>query len=242
MQERALREQVAWACRILALYGQGDLTLGHVSARRPGGDSYYMKAKGLGLDEVRPEGLVGLDLNGKRVWGDGELHLEAPLHTAVYRLRPDVGAVVHTHPPFATALGATRAGLEFVNHDALLFPEGVATFEEIPELITMPLQGEAVARALGSRRAVLMRNHGVLVVGQDVPWAVYAALTLERAVQIQLIATGLGPLSPIPLELVPRLHQEKYRNEFVGQYWEYLVRKVRRQGLAEGMPAPASVD
>jgi len=237
MEDSELREQVAWACRILALHGHSDLTLGHVSARRPVGDSYYLKRKGLGLEEVTPDDVVGLDLNGGRIWGQGEVHLEAPLHTEVYRARPDVGAVVHTHPPMTTALGATTAGLEFLNHDGVLFPDGIAAFEETPELITMPLQGEAVAKALGMRKAVLLRNHGVLVVGQDVPWAVYAALTLERAVQIQLIASSLGPLSPIPQAMVQRLHAEKYRNDFVRQYWDYLIRKVRRHGLADGMPA-----
>jgi len=239
MEDSELREQVAWACRILALHGHSDLTLGHVSARRPVGDSYYLKSKGLGLEEVTPDDVVGLDLNGGRIWGQGEVHLEAPLHTEVYRARPDVGAVVHTHPPMTTALGATTAGLEFLNHDGVLFPAGVGTFEETPELITMPLQGEAVAKALGMRRAVLLRNHGVLVVGQDIPWAVYAALTLERAVQIQLIASSLGPLSPIPQPMVQRLYAEKYRSDFIRQYWEYLIRKVRRHGLADGMPAPA---
>lgn len=175
MEDSELREQVAWACRILALHGHSDLTLGHVSARRPVGDSYYLKSKGLGLEEVTPEDVVGLDLNGGRIWGQGEVHLEAPLHTEVYRARPDVGAVVHTHPPMTTALGATTAGLEFLNHDGVLFPDGVGTFEETPELITMPLQGEAVAKALGMRRAVLLRNHGVLVVGQDIPGRVRRA-------------------------------------------------------------------
>lgn len=239
MEERALREQVAWACRILAMHGHTDLTLGHVSARRPTGDSYYIKTKGLGLDEVTPEDVVGLDLSGDRIWGEGEVHLETPLHTEVYRARPDVGAVIHSHPPMTTALGATAAQLEFVNHDAALFPEGIGAFEETPELITMPLQGEAVAKALGMRRAVLLRNHGVLIVGQDVPWAVYAALTLERAVQIQLIASSLGPLNTIPPSMVQRLSAEKHRSEFIRQYWEYLIRKVRRHGLADGMPPPA---
>src|SRR3989304_1240917 len=107
MEDSELREQVAWACRILALHGHSDLTLGHVSAPRPVGDSYYLKSKGLGLEEVTPEDVVVLDLNGGRICGQGEVHLEAPLHTEVYRGRPDVGAVVPTPPPLTTALGAT---------------------------------------------------------------------------------------------------------------------------------------
>jgi L-fuculose-phosphate aldolase len=237
MDERALREQVAWACRILAMHGHADLTLGHVSTRSANGDTYYMTRKGLGLDEVTPDDVLMVDMNGKRVAGEGEVHLEAALHTGVYKARSDVGAVVHTHPPYATALSGVKASLAFVNHDAVLFPDGIGVFEETPELITMPQQGEGVAKALGARRAVLLRNHGVLVVGKDVRWATFAALTLERAVQIQVIATTLGPLSPISPDMVERLYPDKYRDEFTQQYWEYLVRKVRRNELDGNMPS-----
>lgn len=237
MQETALRKQVAWACRILALHGHGDLTLGHVSARSEEGDTYHMKAKGLGLEEVTPADIVTLNLGGNQIAGDGEVHLEAALHTEVYKARDDVGAVIHTHPPYATALSATTAALQYVSHDAVLFPDGVGIFEETAELITMPQQGAGVAKALGGKRAVLLRNHGVLVVGKDVPWAVLTALTLERAVHLQTIAATLGPLSTIDPPMVENMHPDKYRDEFTVQYWEYLIRKARRHGLGDGMPA-----
>src|SRR5215212_783720 len=140
---QSVQEGVAWACRILALEGYADLTLGHVSARPAGGDTIYIKRKGVALDEVEPDDVVDLDDP------TAELHLETILHTEIYARRPDVGAVVHGHPPFATAFGATNAELEFLTHDAVLFAEGVAFFEESAELITERAQGRAVAEALG---------------------------------------------------------------------------------------------
>lgn len=232
----SLKEQVAWACRILGMGGHTDLTLGHVSAYEPESGRCFMKRKGLGLDEVTPGDVLAIDLDGNKVGGEGEVHLEAALHTEVYKARPDVGAVVHTHPPYTTALGSTSARLEFVSHDAVLFPDGVGLFERTAELITLPEQGRGVAEALGSRRAVLMRNHGVLVVGKVVPWAILAALTLERAVWLQFIASTLGPLKTIEPEMVRDMYPDKYRDEFTGQYWDYLIRKVRRAGLDDGMP------
>ena len=239
MDERTLQAQVAWACRILAMGGHTDLTLGHVSARSGEGSTYLMKRKGLGLNEVTPDDILTLDLEGKKVAGKGEVHLEAVLHTEAYQARPDVGAVIHSHPPYATALAGSHARLAFVNHDAVLFPDGLGVFDETVGLITGPEQASAVAAALGARRAVLMRNHGVLIVGEDVPWAVLAGLALERAVRIQVIASALGDLYPIPPAEVERLHPSKYRNEFVEQYWHYLIREARREGLDEGMPADA---
>jgi len=219
---QTLREQVAWACRILAAEGYADLTLGHVSARSPEGE-IWIKRKGVALDEVEPDDIVALDDT------DALLHLETVLHTGVYRVRPDVGAVVHGHPPYATALGATRAELSVITHDGILFADGVARFDD-PDLIVDDEQGDRVAAALGSRRAVLMNNHGVLVVGKDVPWAVLTAATLERAAHLQSIASALGELRPIGDELAQQLLPIKYRDEFVDEYWAAWQRQVARDG------------
>jgi L-fuculose-phosphate aldolase len=230
----AIREDVAWAGRILVLYGHGDLTLGHVSARD--GPRIYMKRKGIGLEEVTPADVLTLDLDGRKTAGTGAVHLEAVLHTEVYRAREDVGAVVHTHPMYATALGAVAADLQYLTHDAVLFPEGIGIFEDTSDLVLTPEAGAAVARALGRRRAVLLRNHGVLVVGRDVRWGVLAALTLERAVRMQAVAESLGLLRPIPASTIASQHASKYREDFLDEYWDYWLRCVRRAGLDAGMP------
>jgi L-fuculose-phosphate aldolase len=233
---QSLREQVAWACRILALEGYVDLTLGHVSARLPDEQTVLIKRKGVALDEVAPEDVVPLDVDADQADVGPEMHLEAVLHTEIYKLRPDVGAVVHGHPPFSTAIGATEAQIELLTHDAVLFVDGVSVFEETAYLITAPEQGRAVAEALGPRRAVLLANHGVVVVGKDVPWAVLAAITLERAVRIQSIARSLGPLRSISAAAAQRLHSSKYQDQLVEEYWASWIRRVRRSRQADGMP------
>jgi ribulose-5-phosphate 4-epimerase/fuculose-1-phosphate aldolase len=219
---QSLREQVAWACRILALEGYADLTLGHVSARGPDGE-IWIKRKGVSLDEVEPEDVVAIDDT------DAVLHLETVLHTGVYAARPDVGAVVHGHPPYATALAATACELELLTHDAVLFADGLPRFDD-PDLIVDEEQGERVAAALGTHRALLLNNHGVLVVGKDVPWAVLAAVTLERAAQLQALASSLGELRPIDPGLAFQLLPVKYRDEFVAEYWDAWQRRVARAG------------
>ncbi len=233
MTESSSHNEVAWACRILAMDGHGDFTLGHVSVRD--GDVVHMKPNGIGLEEVAPCDVLTIDLDGNKLAGAGPVHLEAVLHTAVYRARPDVGSVIHTHPPYATALGATKADLQLLNHDAVLFKDGLAYFDDTAELIVSPKQGAAVAQALGQRRAVIMRGHGVLMTGKTVPWAVYGALTLERVIRIQTIASALGPLRPMTAEMAAKVYPDKYRDEFIGAYWRYLIRQVRRAGLDDGM-------
>jgi ribulose-5-phosphate 4-epimerase/fuculose-1-phosphate aldolase len=218
---QTLREQVAAACRILACEGYADLTLGHVSARDSDG-SIWIKRKGVALGEVEADDVVEIGT------GEAELHLETVLHTAVYAVRPDVGAVVHGHPPSATALAATGASLELLTHDSVLFADGLGRFEA-PDLIVDQEQGAAVAAALGSHRAVLLANHGVLAVGKDVAWAVLTAATLERAARLQAIASTLGELRPIPTAVAQELQPVKYRDPFVAEYWEAWLRGLSQQ-------------
>lgn len=227
---QSVRERVAWACRILALEGYADLTLGHVSARPAGGDTIYIKRKGVALDEVEPDDVVDLDDPA------ADLHLETIIHTEIYARRPDVGAVVHGHPPFATAFGATTAQLELLTHDAVLFADGVSFLDDSPWLITERSQGDAVAEALGSRRALILRNHGVVVADKDVRWAVLSAVTLERAIRLQAIASALGELQPIPTEVAQDMFAEKYQESFLDEYWAAWIRRARRAGADDGMP------
>jgi L-fuculose-phosphate aldolase len=227
---QSLREQVAWACRIVASEGYADLTLGHVSARDADG-SIWIKRKGVALDEVEPDDVVPPDDT------DAVLHLETVLHEGVYRARPDVGSVIHGHPPYATALGATDAQLVPLTHDGILFADGVSRFGE-PDLIVEPEQGDAVAAALGGRRAVLLKNHGVLVVGKDVPWAVLTAATLERAARLQSVAAALGELQPIADALAKELQPIKYRDDFVAEYWQAWQRQIARRSGGPGAARP----
>ena len=231
-----VREHVAWACRILANEGYQDLTLGHVSARdRERPDRMWIKRKGVTLAEVAPDDVIEFELGADLREASDDMHLEAVLHTEVYRRRDDVGAIVHGHPPYATAFAATDADLLHLTHDAVMFDRGLAVYDGSPDLITEVKQGADVAEALGGRSVVLLRNHGVLVAHRDLPWMVLAAVTLERAVTLQAIAATLGGPRPIEPMLVDDLHRRKYNDGLVGEYWQAWVRDMRRRGLDEGM-------
>jgi L-fuculose-phosphate aldolase len=223
-----LREQIALACRIVALEGYTDLTLGHVSARLPGERVIWIKRKGLALDEVEPDDVIPLDLDDPDALSRPEYHLESVMHVEVYRARADVCSVIHGHPTYATALGATGSDLLMLTHDAVLFHEGLGTYEDSAALVTTRLQAVRVAEALGERRAALLRNHGVVVAGEDVRWAVLAAATLERAIRFQSVAATLGTPSPIPDEAVLQLSPQKYQASFLDDYWPAWVRRVGR--------------
>jgi ribulose-5-phosphate 4-epimerase/fuculose-1-phosphate aldolase len=226
---------VAWACRILAAHGYQDLTLGHVSVRGESGGPIYIKRKGVSLSEVTPDDILALEL-ADDLAASPDMHLEAVLHTEVYRARPDVGAVIHGHPPFATAFGATDAELSVLTHDGILFAGEIAVYSGVPDLIIDLEQGRDVAAALGRHTTLLLRNHGVLIAERDLAWAVLTAVTLERAIELQTIASQLGRLRPIPAEQAREIHGRKYQNGLVSEYWDAWIRELRREGKALGMP------
>lgn len=226
-----LRYEIAWACRILAAHGYRDLTLGHVSARDPGDPQrIWIKRRGLTLAEIEAEDVIPLDLGTDPAEAGPDMHLEAVLHTEVYRRRPEVTAIAHGHPPYATALGATDAGLLHLTHDAVLFDRGVATFDESADLVTDAKQGGRVAAALGDHSAILLRNHGVLVAERSVRWLVLAAVTLERAAMLQSLAATLGNPVPIEAGLLEDLNRRKYDDYLVNEYWDAWVREMRQRG------------
>jgi L-fuculose-phosphate aldolase len=235
-EDRRLVQDVAWACRILAMLGYEDLTLGHVSARGSDERTIYIKRKGVALGEVTPADILAIDLDGEQAGGGNGMHLETVLHTEVYKRRPDVGSVVHGHPLHATAFGATDAEFAYLTHDSVLFVNGISTYDGAPDLIMDERQGALVAKALGDRAALLLRNHGVLIAERDVQWAVLAGALLERAIHLQLLATSMGPLRPIPQPLLQGIYATKYQDDFAGEYWDAWIRELRRRGGAFEMP------
>jgi ribulose-5-phosphate 4-epimerase/fuculose-1-phosphate aldolase len=122
-----------------------------------------------------------------------------------------------------------------LTHDHVLFADGIAFFDDAPHLVTRADQGKEVAEALGDQDIVLLRNHGVLVVGKSLRWAVLRAITLERAIQLQSIAKSLGPLRPFPATLAKEIQKEKYQDHFIDEYWEAWIRQLRHRGHDHGM-------
>lgn len=227
-EEQGLRRDLAVACRILAANGQGDSVYGHVTARLPGWDRFWMKPAWLGLEEIREEHLILVDLDGNVLAGDKPRHSEYPIHAEVMRARADVGAVVHTHPKFSIALAARGSALRPVSHEATYFwPPEVPVLEEFTELVRTAAQGRAVARLLGTGRGIFLRNHGIVVAGADVAEACVGAILLERASEIQLLAESGGRqvLHTLPEEAL-RKREQIYRAGALRSAFEYHARRV----------------
>jgi ribulose-5-phosphate 4-epimerase/fuculose-1-phosphate aldolase len=223
-----LRVLVRAGCRVLGAEGHGDLIWGHVSARAEEPGTAWMKASGWGFAEMEVDRVLRVDRTGRRVEGDGRVHVEFPIHTEILAARSDVGSVVHTHAPHAVAFAATEEPLRPVSHEGCLFvPPDIARFTDTADLVRTPALGAAVAEALGPRNAVLLVHHGIVTVGPDVATAVLTAILLERACRTQLLAMSAGRAytwSPDDEAIAKREHC--YGAALLQGAWEHLVRQL----------------
>lgn len=176
---------------------------GNVSVRL-GRDRILITPTATSKLDVQESGLVVVDFAGKVVEGTRKPPGETELHLAAYRARPDVDAVLHAHPPYATAFGAARVPLE-----PMCLPEAVVSLGRVPlapfALPKTPLATEAVARALSDADAVLLPGNGVLTVAPDLALAFLRMELVEHLAKVLHHARALGGAVPLPDEEMEKL-------------------------------------
>ncbi len=221
-----IRLLVSQASRVLGAAGLDDYIWGHASVRDPEGRGAWIKRSGVGLSEIGPGDVQLVSHDGEVLQGAGNRHIEYPIHTEVYAARPDVGGVVHIHPPHAVALAASGVQLRPVSHQATLFtPPAVPCYDDTTDLIRSAELGAGVARALGDRNAVFLLNHGIVTVGVTVREAAVTALLLEEACEQQLRTLGYGgtPRWTDDAEALEK-RDRIYSPKALEQVWQYLLR------------------
>jgi ribulose-5-phosphate 4-epimerase/fuculose-1-phosphate aldolase len=190
--ERAVRVDLAAAYRLVALAGWDDLIYSHISATVPNEPGHFLiNPFKLGFDEVTASNLVKINAAAEIV-GDSPHAVNVTgfaLHAALHRARPDAMCVLHLHETSAIAVSAQAEGLLPLSQHALRF-HGDLAYHDYEGLALTPGEGESLARALGTRTAMLLRNHGLVVLGRTVPEAYVLAFTLIKACRIQIAARG----------------------------------------------------
>ena len=175
---------------------------GQITARGPVPNTYWTLPLGLSFDEATPASWLLIDdemclLEGEGAHGIREPNPATRFHLWVYRSRPDVNAIVHTHPPAASALAAAECPLVVAHMDATPLFEDMVFLPEWPGLPTADKEGEIIAGALGPHHAMLLAHHGLLTAGRSVQEAAFLAVFMERMAQLQINASTLGGVQPI---------------------------------------------
>lgn len=193
-----LAADLVCAFHVLDLDGQGSGLGGHVTARVPGTETFLCHGFGLAFDDVGPDDLLQVNFALELLAGHGKVNPTLTFHSAIYRARPDVRCIVHTHADHVVALTATGTRFELVTQLAAMLHEDYAYLDEYDGVILDSSEGEVLARALGPRRALILKNHGLISVGASIGEAVIGAVVMESCARVQLDAMPGGAVSPLP--------------------------------------------
>lgn len=195
--ESTLREELVQACNVLyAVKAAGDGLGGHLSARLDE-NRILIKPRPVSWRGLRPEDLIVIDFNGKVVAGTaGERSAvrEWPIHARTYAARPDVRCVLHAHPHASTLMAALAIAVEPLDQDCAAFAGKLPVLDNGAVSIATPELGDEVARALGTRGALLLKNHGSVVTGADIASVCVTAYRLEKVAETMLRAASLTKL------------------------------------------------
>lgn len=224
--ERDLRLLVATATRVLAVAGLFDMH-GHISVRD--GDTVYVCERNASRIAMRPEQIAVVRLSDGARLTDLEPPSETPLHLGAYRARADVGSVAHFHPRAATAFAVAGRPLVVASNAGAYFGATIPVHDN-PELIRNDTLGAAVARDLGPSKAILLRGHGALVVGEDVSECVTAAQFLEESAERLVIAAQLGKPKEFTADEIARSREIIGMRSVATKTWNDAIERARLAG------------
>jgi HCOMODA/2-hydroxy-3-carboxy-muconic semialdehyde decarboxylase len=196
--DQALIDDLAIANHVLASHGVLD-AFGHVSFRHPANPDRFLMSRSLAPALVTSGDILEYDLDGNPVDARGRASfLERFIHAEIYRARPDVKAVIHSHSPSVIPFGTTQVPMQPMFHISSFLSPRVPVFEirkaggMTDMLVSNAALGKALAEALGNNAVVLMRGHGMAVVGPTLPLTVYRAIYTEVNARLQGQAMALG--------------------------------------------------
>ncbi|CAG9217113.1 Decarboxylase NovR [Paraburkholderia sabiae] len=210
-EERLHRQQrLAGAFRLFARYGFAQGLAGHITARDPEWtDHFWVNPLGRHFGRMRVSDLLLVNRDGEIVVGDGPVNQAAfAIHAAIHEARPDVVAAAHTHSLYGKAWSTLGRKLDPLTQDSCAFYEDHALFDDFRGVVLDTTEGARIADALGSRKAVILKNHGILTAGPTVEAAAWWYIALDNACHAQLLAEAAGTPQPIPHDMADLTHQQ----------------------------------
>jgi ribulose-5-phosphate 4-epimerase/fuculose-1-phosphate aldolase len=188
------KERLAAGYRLFGLYGFDEGIAGHITVRDPEhSDHFWVNPFGMNFSHIRASDLIRVNHEGEIVEGNGSLNAAAfAIHGQVHAARPDVVAAAHSHSVYGKAWSALGRPLDPITQDSCIFYEDHAVFDDYTGVVLDLEEGKRIAHALGDRKAVILRNHGLLTVGHSVDEAVFWFVSMERTCQAQLLAEAAG--------------------------------------------------
>jgi L-fuculose-phosphate aldolase len=219
------RQKVALTCRILFDNGHDSGLAGQITARGDVAGTFLTQRLGLGFDEISVSNLLLVDEDLQVLQGEGMPNPANRFHAWVYRARPDVRCIIHTHALHTAALSMLEVPLVISHMDNCVLYDDVAFLSKWPGVPVGNEEGELIAGALGTKRALLLAHHGLLVACSSIEEACLLALAFERTARMQLLASAAGKIQPIEPELGREAHDWILRAPRSASAFAYYARR-----------------
>lgn len=225
----SLRQKLALACQILAAQGHESALAGQITARAEEPGTFWMLSFGLGFDEACASNIVRVDGDLNIVEGEGMPNPSNRFHLWIYARRPGINAIIHTHPPYVSALSMIGEPLAVSHMDTAMFYEDCAYLPEYPGVPIGDEEGRIISEALGDKRAILLAHHGQLAACKTMEEATMLGIFIERAARLQLMARAAGTIRDIRPECGREAHDYRLKPKYVDAVFCYYARQVLRQ-------------
>lgn len=199
--ERLHRQQrLAAAFRLFARYGFDEGVAGHITVRDPEfTDCFWVNPFGMYFGHIRVSDLLLVNHKGEVIKGDRAVNAAAfAIHSQIHQARPDANAAAHAHSLYGKSWSTLGRLLDPLTQDACAFYEDHALFDDYTGVVLNLEEGKRIAHTLGQRKALILRNHGLLTVGHSVDEAAWWFITMDRSCQAQLMAEAAG--KPVLIE------------------------------------------
>jgi ribulose-5-phosphate 4-epimerase/fuculose-1-phosphate aldolase len=231
-EERLHRKQrLSAAFRLFSKFGFDEGVAGHITARDPElTDHFWVNPFAMHFSHVRVSDLLLVNDKGDVVRGDRPVNTAAfVIHSQVHAARPDVIAAAHSHSTYGKCWSSLGRLLDPLTQDVCAFYNDHALFDDYTGVVLDLEEGKRLAHSLGESKAVILRNHGLLTVGQSVDEAAFWFITMERSCQVQLVAKAAGKVVHIDLDQAQKTH-DYVGTEFAGWFsFQPLWQKITRE-------------
>ncbi|HEY7930889.1 MAG TPA: class II aldolase/adducin family protein [Acidimicrobiales bacterium] len=231
-ERRHRKQQLAAAFRLFSKFGFDEGVAGHITARDPERDDHFwVNPFGMHFGHVRASDLILVNDRGEVVEGDQPVNTAAfAIHSQVHAARPDVVAAAHAHSIYGKSWSTLGRPLDPITQDVCAFFEDHAVFDDYTGVVLDVEEGKRIAHTLADKKAIILRNHGLLTVGHSVEEAAWWFITMERSCQAQLLASAAG--SPVLIEPdMARLTRSQVGSHLAGwfSFQPLFARIVREQ-------------
>ena len=223
------RQKLALSCRMLAREEHGSALAGQITARGDKPGTMWTARFGLGLEEISASDYLLVDDDLNVLEGGGMPNPSNRFHLWIYRKRPDVQSIMHTHPPHVSALSMIGVPLKAAHMDTSMFYEDCAYLDHWPGPPIGDEEGEIISRAIGDKRSILLAHHGQLCACTTVEEAAVLSIFIERAARLQLLAMAAGTIRDLDPDPARQAHDYRLKPKPLGATFHYFARQVLRR-------------